>query len=468
MIEPNPKIFREYDIRGHAESDLADGVVDAIGRAFAAMLKTRGGRSVSLGRDVRLSSPRISATIQNALTSSGLEVLDVGTVPTPLLYYSLFKLPVDGGIMVTGSHNPPDDNGIKLAIGKDTLYGRDIQEIREKIRSGRPSNGQPGKKGKVVSSPIRDLYIREISDRIGALSPFRGKPIRIVLDCGNGTAGLVAGDLFRSVGAEIKVLFENPDGHFPNHHPDPTVPENLKALVSGVREFGADVGIAFDGDTDRIGVVTEKGEILYGDQLMIVFANQVLSECPGSIVISEVKASKVLYDEIGRLGGKPLMWKAGHSLIKAKMKETGAPLAGEMSGHIFFADRYYGYDDALYAGLRLLEVMIKAQSPISDLLAQIPRTYSTPEIRKDCPDAIKFRVVEAMKPLLTERGIPFIDLDGIRVEYPDGWGLVRASNTQPALVLRFEGLTAARMEQIQKDLLDILSKAEALMLRSPG
>lgn len=463
MIEPNPKIFREYDIRGKADSDLTDGVVDGIGRAFASMLKAKGGRSVSLGRDVRLSSPRISDTLINALTSSGIQVMDIGTVPTPLLYYSLFKLPVDGGVMVTGSHNPSDDNGIKLAVGKDTIYGNAIQEIREKIRAGRPSNGQPGSKGKVVSSPVREAYIREIAERIGPLAPFKGRPIRVVLDCGNGTAGLVAGDLYRASGADIKILFETPDGRFPNHHPDPTVPENLKQLVHEVKGSGADVGIAFDGDTDRIGVVTEKGEILYGDQLMILFSDQVLAELPGSIIISEVKASKVLYDEIRKMGGKPLMWKAGHSLIKAKMKETGSPFAGEMSGHIFFADRYYGYDDALYAGLRLLEILVKKQSTLSVLLESLPKTYSTPEIRRDCPDSVKFRVVEAMKPLLLERGIPFNDIDGVRVEYPDGWGLVRASNTQPALVLRFEGLTAERRDEIQKELLDMLSKAEGLV-----
>ncbi len=463
MIEPNPKIFREYDIRGKADPDLTNGVVDGIGRAYASMLKAKGGHSVSLGRDVRLSSPRISDTLINALTSSGIQVMDIGTVPTPLLYYSLFTLPVDGGIMVTGSHNPSEDNGIKLAIGKETLYGTAIQEIREKIRAGRPSNGQPGPKGKVVASPVRDAYIREITEKIGPLAPFKGRPVRVILDCGNGTAGLVAGDLFRAAGADIKILFETPDGRFPNHHPDPTVPENLRQLVHEVKGSGADVGIAFDGDTDRIGVVTEKGEILYGDQLMILFSAQVLAELPGSIIISEVKASKVLYDEIRKMGGKPLMWKAGHSLIKAKMKETGSPFAGEMSGHIFFADRYYGFDDALYAGLRLLELLVQKQSTLSELLEPVPKTYSTPEIRRDCPDSVKFRVVEAMKPLLLERGIPFNDIDGIRVEYPDGWGLVRASNTQPALVLRFEGLTAQRRDEIHKELLDLLSIAEDLV-----
>ncbi len=464
MIHHNPRIFREYDIRGNADRDLTDPVIYAIGKAFSSLLKERGGKTIALGRDVRLSSPRISQTLIDAFLASGLRILDIGTVPTPLLYYALFNLPVDGGIMVTGSHNPSPDNGIKLAVGKETIYGNRIQEIREKISSQQSSNGQPGPKGEILSSPLREQYIGELLKAFGTLPSFQGRPLRVVLDCGNGTAGLVAKDLYRGLGVQLSMLFEQPDGMFPNHHPDPTIPENLAALIQEVRAQNADVGIAFDGDTDRIGVVTETGDVLFGDQLMMLYSRQVLSERPGSVILSEVKASKVLYDQILEHGGKPLMWKAGHSLIKAKMKETGAPLAGEMSGHIFFADRYYGFDDALYAGIRLLEILTATQKSLTDLLAPIPKTSSTPEIRRDAPDALKFQIVEALKPLLQSKNMSFNDIDGVRVEFEDGWGLVRASNTQPALVLRFEGPTLERRNEIQQEIESLLVLAESTVL----
>ncbi|MHB8544131.1 MAG: phosphomannomutase/phosphoglucomutase [Leptospirales bacterium] len=467
MIYPNPRIFREYDIRGNADRDLTDPVIFSIGKAFASILKEQGGKTIAFGRDIRLSSPRISKTLIEAFLASGLRILDIGTVPTPLLYYSLFNLPVDGGIMVTGSHNPAPDNGIKLAIGKETIYGNRIQEIQKRILAQQTTNGQPGAKGELKDSPVREQYIQELVRDFGILPPFQGRPLRVVLDCGNGTAGLVAGDLYRGVGVDLSVLFEDTDGRFPNHHPDPTLPENLESLILEVKKKGADIGIAFDGDTDRIGVVTESGEILFGDQLLMLFSRQVLAEKPGSVILSEVKASKVLYDQIRERGGQPLMWKAGHSLIKAKMKETGAPLAGEMSGHIFFADRYYGYDDALYAGIRLLEIMANTQTSLSGLMASIPKTSSTPEIRRDAPDALKFQIVEALKPLLVEKQYPFLDIDGVRVEFPDGWGLVRASNTQPALVLRFEGPTLERRNEIQNAIESLLLQAEASVRKTP-
>lgn len=460
MIHPNPRIFREYDIRGNADKDLTDPVIFSIGKAFASILKEQGGKTIAFGRDIRISSPRISKTLIEAFLSAGLRILDIGTVPTPLLYYALFKLSVDGGIMVTGSHNPAPDNGIKLAIGKETIYGQRIQEIRERVLSQQTTNGQPGPKGVLIDSPVREKYINELAGDFGTLPGFQGRPLRVVLDCGNGTAGLVAGDLYRRTGVDLSILFEDPDGRFPNHHPDPTIPENLEPLIREVKKQGADVGIAFDGDTDRIGVVTESGEILFGDQLLMLFSRQILAEKPGSVILSEVKASKTLYDQIRAYGGQPLMWKAGHSLIKAKMKETGAPLAGEMSGHIFFADRYYGYDDALYAGIRLLEIMTNTQTSLSGLMAPVPKTSSTPEIRRDAPDALKFQIVEALKPLLKEKGYTFLDIDGVRVEFPDGWGLVRASNTQPALVLRFEGPTLDRRNEIQNEIESLLLLAE--------
>lgn len=460
MIDPPAKIFREYDIRGNAENDLTDPVIFGIGKAYAAVLKENGGKTAALGRDIRLSSPRIAHVFEDALLSSGIDVMDIGIVPTPLLYFSLFKLPVDGGIMITGSHNPSSDNGIKMALGKETIYGDRIQEIRRRISRSRSSNGQPARRGRKTDSPVRIQYLKEQADQFGSLPLFRGRPLRVVIDCGNGTAGLVARDLYSHQGVDAKFLFEEPDGHFPHHHPDPTVPENLSALIAQVKDSQADLGIAFDGDSDRIGVVTERGEILFGDRLLLLFARQVLDALPGSVILSEVKASRVLYEEIEKMGGKPLMWKAGHSLIKAKMKETNAPLAGEMSGHIFFSDRNYGYDDALYAGLRLLELMTVAQKTLSELLDPFPKTFATPEIRRPSSDTRKFKVVERLREILLRKGYPFSDIDGVRIDFPDGWGLVRPSNTQPVLVLRFEGPTSQRRDRIQEEIETLLREAE--------
>jgi phosphomannomutase/phosphoglucomutase len=460
MIHPDPKIFREYDIRGNADRDLSDATVYSIGKAYASLLKESGGKRVALGQDVRLSSPRIARSMEEALLASGIDVLDVGKVPTPLLYFSLFKLPVDGGVMITGSHNPSADNGIKMAIGKETIFGNTIQEIRKRTSFTPSTNGHPSKKGVRTNSPIRETYLSEMTTNFGKLPLFHNRPLRVVLDCGNGTAGLVAQDLFSHLGIELHCLSQDPDGHFPHHHPDPTVPENLSDLIAHVKKNQADLGIAFDGDSDRIGVVTESGHILFGDQLLLLFAQQVLESRPGSVILSEVKASRILYDEVARMGGKPLMWKAGHSLIKAKMKETKAPLAGEMSGHIFFADRYYGYDDALYAGIRLLELLTLRQKSLSELLAPFPKAVSTPEIRRDSTDERKFLVVSRLREILLQKKYTFSDIDGVRINFSDGWGLVRASNTQPVLVLRFEGPTPERRDAIQEEIEALLSEAE--------
>jgi phosphomannomutase/phosphoglucomutase len=460
MIHPDPKIFREYDIRGNADRDLSDATVYSIGKAYASLLKESGGKRVALGQDVRLSSPRIARSMEEALLASGIDVLDVGKVPTPLLYFSLFKLPVDGGVMITGSHNPSADNGIKMAIGKETIFGNTIQEIRKRTSFTPSTNGHPSKKGVRTNSPIRETYLSEMTTNFGKLPLFHNRPLRVVLDCGNGTAGLVAQDLFSHLGIELHCLYQDPDGHFPHHHPDPTVPENLSDLIAHVKKNQADLGIAFDGDSDRIGVVTESGHILFGDQLLLLFAQQVLESRPGSVILSEVKASRILYDEVARMGGKPLMWKAGHSLIKAKMKETKAPLAGEMSGHIFFADRYYGYDDALYAGIRLLELLTLRQKSLSELLAPFPKAVSTPEIRRDSTDERKFLVVSRLREILLQKKYTFSDIDGVRINFSDGWGLVRASNTQPVLVLRFEGPTPERRDAIQEEIEALLSEAE--------
>lgn len=446
----NEGIFREYDIRGLADSDLADPAVSAIGRALAAVLREKGATALALGQDVRLTSPRIAKTFSDTLLSQGISVIDIGTVPTPVLYYSLFTLPVTAGAMITASHNPAPDNGIKLAIGRETIHGEAITEIRKKAveEYARPGHwsGSPGVRSTHSSSSD---YIRDLRGRFGRLPLFSGRPLKVVADCGNATAGLVVRELYAGLGIDLTILYESPDGRFPNHHPDPTVPENLTVLRRTVVEQKADLGIAFDGDSDRIGVVDDRGTLLFGDQLMVLFAEDVLSSNPGATIISEVKASTFLYDRIAKLGGDPLMWKAGHSLIKAKMKETGAPLAGEMSGHIFFADTYFGYDDALYAGARLLALLSKRQQSLSSLLSTLPKTFSTPELRRECPDALKFSVVDRLKKRLLDHGVAFNDIDGVRAEFPDGWGLIRPSNTQPALVLRFEGHSKDRLDAIQ-------------------
>jgi phosphomannomutase/phosphoglucomutase len=459
----NDSIFREYDIRGTAETDLDDEAVSAIGQALASVLREKGATTLALGRDVRLTSPRIAKTFSDTLISSGISIIDIGTVPTPLLYYALFTLPVSAGAMITASHNPAPDNGIKLAIGRETIHGEAISEIRKRAGSfpGISEKFQ-GEQGILSTYPLSKDYIQDIRSRFGRLPHFANRPLRVVVDCGNATAGLVVRDLYAGLGAEISYLFETPDGRFPNHHPDPTVPENLTALRAAVIGTGADLGIAFDGDSDRIGVLDETGTLLFGDQLMVLFSEDVLERNPGAPIISEVKASKFLYDRIAELGGKPIMWKAGHSLIKAKMKETKAPLAGEMSGHIFFADQYFGYDDALYAGVRLMALMTKRGRSLSALLSHLPRTFSTPEIRKECPDSKKFSVVENLKKIFRQKGIPFNDIDGIRAEFSDGWGLVRSSNTQPALVLRFEAGSEERMEEIRSMFLTDLSRAMAM------
>jgi len=462
----NPGIFREYDIRGRAETDLPDPAVRAIGLALASLLHDRGAETIALGQDVRLTSPRIAATLAETLLSRGISILDVGVVPTPLLYYALFALPVSGGAMVTASHNPAPDNGIKMAIGRETIYGEDIATVRDRALAFDRTPPPPflGPRGSIKTESVRERYIREVATGIGTLPLFEGRPLRVVVDCGNATAGLVVRNLYRAMGVEADYLFEEPDGRFPNHHPDPTVPENLVSLTRAVTLKKADLGLAFDGDSDRIGACDETGRILFGDQLMVLFAEDLLKRRPGSRIISEVKASRFLYDRIRELGGIPDMYKAGHSLIKARMKETGAPLAGEMSGHIFFADDYYGYDDALYAGARLMLLLSRTGRSLSDLLSGLPRTFSTPELRRECPDEKKFVVIESLKARLLGRSLEINPIDGIRVEFPDGWGLIRASNTQPALVLRFEGETAARMAEIR----DLLTGELARAMESVG
>jgi phosphomannomutase/phosphoglucomutase len=436
-----PTIFREYDIRGIADTELQDADVHDLGRAIGAYLKRHAGRLINLGRDCRLSSDRLRNALIGGLKTSGCQVVDIGVAPTPVLYYSVFHLKADGAVMITGSHNPAEYNGFKVVSGPTTIHGSQIQEVRSLIEKGDFLSGAGTEKSADVVTP----YVEEISSQFHF-----GRRVKVVFDAGNGTAGPVMKRIAAKLNIEATELFFDMDGRFPNHHPDPTVPKNLAHLIAAVQGKGADLGIAFDGDSDRIGAVDENGEVVYGDRLMIVYAREILSRKPGATIIGEVKCSQTLYDDIRRHGGNGIMWKTGHSLIKAKMKEEHAELAGEMSGHMFFADRYYGFDDALYAACRLIEIVANSGSPLSAQLADIPKTVSTPEIRVDCPDEVKFEVVERVTEHFRKL-YPVLDIDGVRVLFPHGWGLLRASNTQPVLVLRFEATSPELLEQYRTE-----------------
>ncbi len=427
-----PTIFREYDIRGIAEEELLSPDVAALGRAIGTYLQRQAGGRINLGRDCRLSSTRLRDALLEGLLASGCQVADIGVAPTPLLYYSVFHLHSDGAVMITGSHNPSEYNGFKVVCGHSTIYGDQIQEILRIIQGGGDAAAGQGAASAV---DVAAAYVEEIAGQ------FRwARRVKVVLDAGNGTAGPVMSRLLEKLNCDPVELFFDMDGRFPNHHPDPTVEKNLVHLTEAVRREGAELGIAFDGDSDRIGAVDETGRVVWGDQLMLIYAREILQRKPGATFIGEVKCSQVLYDEIRKLGGNPIMYRTGHSLIKAKMKQEHAEMAGEMSGHMFFADRYYGFDDALYAACRLLEIVANSGRPLSAQLAGLPQTVSTPEIRVDCPDPIKFDVVRRVADRF-RRTHEIVDVDGARVLFPQGWGLVRASNTQPVLVLRFEART---------------------------
>ena len=447
-------IFREYDIRGIVGRDLTPEIAENLGRAFGTVIRRNQLSRIAVGRDGRESSPVMFEHLVRGLNAAGIGVTDIGVCPTPVLYYSLFQLPVDGGVMITASHNPGEYNGFKLSVGKESLYGEDLQKLRRMIER---EDYEKGKGPPTKSHQIIPEYMNYLK---GQFADVNGKGIKVVVDSGNAMGALTGPASLRLMGCEVIELYSELDSRFPNHHPDPTVPENLKDLIETVGKERAALGIAFDGDADRIGVVDEKGNILWGDQLMVIFSREILKKRPGATIISEVKASQTLYDDIRKHGGQAVMWRAGHSLIKAKMKEVGAALAGEMSGHIFFADRYFGYDDAVYAGCRLVEILTDRRQPLSELLDGLPKTSSTPEIRMDCPDDEKFKVVERLKERFEDlRKNPSADgpaikdlitLDGVRVVFEGGWGLVRASNTQPSLVLRFEAHTEGEQESIRR------------------
>jgi len=374
------------------------------------------------------------------MISGGLDVVDIGVCPTPVFYFSLFHLDRQGGVMITGSHNPSEFNGFKVCAGKETIYGEEIQNLRKLAEARRFIDGKGSVSFQEIIPAYQDFILRNISLK---------RKTKVVVDSGNGSAGAVAPQILRGLGCRVEELYSEVDGRFPNHFPDPTIPDNMKDLIAKVKETGAEVGIAYDGDGDRIGVVDDLGNIIWGDQLMILFARDILQNHPGATIISEVKCSQILYDEIAKHGGRGIMWRTGHSLLKSKMKEEKALLGGEMSGHIFFADRYFGYDDAIYASCRLLEILSQSEKSIPELLRDVPKTFTTPEIRVDCPDDQKFAVVERVKESFRKE-YPIVDVDGVRVLFPDGWGLVRASNTQPVLVLRFEAGSVERLEEIRR------------------
>jgi phosphomannomutase/phosphoglucomutase len=445
-----PTIFREYDIRGVAETELTTPDVVKLGRGLGTLLRRKAGPRINLGRDCRLSSTRLRDALLEGLLASGCDVTDLGVIPTPLLYFSAIKLDADGGVMITGSHNPAEFNGFKTVCGSGTIHGEDIQEVRRIVEAGDFESGH----GSHDTTDISQAYVDEISGQFEF-----DRPIKIVVDAGNGTAGPIMHRLLERLKCHATELYFEMDGRFPNHHPDPTVPENLKTLSSTVREQNAALGIAFDGDSDRIGAVDENGEVIYGDMLMLIFGREILTRKPGATFIGEVKCSQVLYDELTRLGGNPIMYKTGHSLIKAKMKAEHAELAGEMSGHMFFADRYLGYDDALYAACRLIEIVARSGKPLSAQLEGLPKLVSTPEIRVDCPDETKFRVVERVAEYFRGKE-KVIEVDGVRVVFDQGWGLLRASNTQPVLVMRFEAADKNLLKNYQEKIEAALEQAK--------
>ena len=427
-------IFREYDIRGIVGSQLTPETVAILGRAIGTFFRQNGAKRIAIGYDARESSPRFCDLLTRGFNETGCNVVLIGMVPTPVLYHTVFTKDVDGGVMITGSHNPPDHNGFKICLGKSTLYGSQIQEIKEIALKSESALASGQALGSVESLEVLEDYCSDIVSRIDICAT---RSLKVVIDAGNGMGGVTAVPVYEALGIELIKLFTEPDSSFPNHHPDPTVEKNLQDLIAAVREQRADLGIAFDGDGDRIGVVDETGRIIWGDELMVLLSRSILATNPGATIIAEVKCSQTLFDDIEKHGGKPVMWKAGHSLIKAKMKETGAALAGEMSGHIFFADRFYGFDDATYAGARVLEILSNTDKKLSELLADLPKTFSTPELRVDCPDERKFDVVAAIADHFAKTN-EVITIDGARILFDNGWGLVRASNTQAILVLRFE------------------------------
>ena len=448
----HPGIFREYDIRGIVSETLGEEDAYHIGRAFATEIALRHGENPTLcvGRDGRLSSPALEEALIRGLMASGAQVVSVGLGPTPMLYFAAFTLHAAGAVMVTGSHNPPTHNGFKMMSGAHSFFGADIKQLSKRIAAQEYMSAP----GAYSEQSVAEDYLAKLLDA------YQGpRPLKVAWDAGNGAAGGRMAALAARLPGEHILLNETIDGRFPAHHPDPTVPENLEQLIATVKQAHCDLGIAFDGDGDRIGVVDGRGRILWGDQLMAIYARDVLREAPGATIIADVKASQALFDEIARAGGNPLMWKTGHSLVKAKMAETGAKLAGEMSGHIFFADRYYGFDDALYAAVRLIDILSRSHRTLAEMRDSLPACVNTPEIRFPCDDARKFAVIEEVSARLKQQGADFSTIDGVRVNTPDGWWLLRASNTQAMLVARCESVSETGLIKLKTMLSQELAKS---------
>jgi phosphomannomutase / phosphoglucomutase len=437
-----PEIFREYDIRGIVDRDLNIDVASQLGKAVGTVVRRGGGKKLIVGQDARSSGVAFVAAFSEGVRSTGCDVVQIGVTPTPVNYWAIAHLKTDGGVQITGSHNPAEYNGFKLTLLGESVHGQGIQQLRQLIDAQDFEQGQ----GNIQTRAMLQAYLDDLAT---ILKPAARK-FKIVVDAGNGVGGLTGVPLYRCLGYDVVPLFCEPDGSFPNHHADPTVEKNLEALKQAVAAEKADLGIAFDGDADRIGIIDKQGEVVWGDELLILLARDVLKQVPKSTIIAEVKCSKTLYDDIALRGGKALMWRTGHSLIKNKMKECGAALAGEMSGHIFYKHRYYGFDDAVYAGGRLLEILSSSTKTITEHLSDVPKSFSTPEIRIDCREAQKFILVQKVLEMFrAQTDGTVIDIDGVRVEWPDGFGLVRPSNTQPLLVLRFEAQTEQRLREIQ-------------------
>jgi phosphomannomutase len=452
MAEPyrfHPTILREYDVRGIVGQTLGPDDAKALGRAYGTMLRRRGGRRICVGRDGRLSSPALAEALIEGLADTGLTALSVGLGPTPMLYFAVHHLDADGGVQITGSHNPPDHNGFKMMLGKGSLYGAAVQELGRIAASGDTERGA----GRVETVAVFDTYVERLARDFHG-----GRAVDAVWDAGNGAAGPAMQAVSGRLPGRHACLFAEIDGRFPNHHPDPTVPENLEDLIHEVRAGGYEVGIGFDGDGDRIGVVDGQGRIVWGDQILQILAGEVLAREKGATIIADVKASQILFDEIARLGGRPLMWKTGHSLIKAKMAEIGSPLSGEMSGHIFYKDRFYGHDDALYVAVRLLSILASGGRTLAQIRDAMPAAFNTPEIRFDCPDERKFAAIEEVKRHLEDAGAEFDPIDGVRVREPEGWWLLRASNTQAVIVARAEASSEVGLERLKGRLRDTLSR----------
>lgn len=451
MSDMDATIFRAYDVRGTVPNQLNPEVVELLGRAIGTLAKSRGEQVIVTARDGRLSGPELQAALNRGICATGLDVIDVGMVPTPVLYFAALTEGTGSGVMVTGSHNPPDYNGFKMMIAGHTLYGEDIIGLYDAIQAGTLTSGS----GHITACDALSAYQARIQDDVHL-----AKPLKVAIDCGNGVAGVCAEALFTSLGCEVVPLFTDVDGTFPNHHPDPSKPKNLVDVIAAVKAHGCDLGLAFDGDGDRVGVITETGESIYPDRLMMLLAQDVLSRNPGATIIYDVKCSRHLGPVIERAGGLPMMWKTGHSLVKAKMKETGALLAGEMSGHIFFKERWLGFDDGLYTAARLLEIFAKSQTSVAAHFANIPNDISTPELNIEVTDTAKFAIVERVATIMAQRNLPLSTIDGVRMDLDSGWGLIRCSNTTPNLVLRFEAESEVALESIRNEMLSALKEAE--------